>query len=87
MASVVYSVFRRVRLSATSALWFGLPGDSLFSNCTCGKWHTGAVMPVRAGYNPVRMLERVGEQSGLAAWYWVRRTERFARRARFGVRW
>ena len=30
-------------------------------------WHTGAVMPVRAGYWPTRMLERVGEHSGLAA--------------------
>ncbi|MEY3491474.1 MAG: hypothetical protein RL309_602, partial [Verrucomicrobiota bacterium] len=39
---------------------------TLFSSCTVGRWQTGAVMPVRAGYWPVRMLERVGEQSGLA---------------------
>ena len=28
-------------------------------------------MPMRAGYWPVRMLDRVGEQSGLAAYAWV----------------
>ena len=31
------------------------------------EWHDGEVMPMRAGYCPVRMLDRVGEHSGLAA--------------------
>ncbi len=36
------------------------------SSTTCGRWQFGVVMPVRAGLSPVRMAERVGEQSGLA---------------------
>jgi hypothetical protein len=36
------------------------------SSTTWGTWQFGVVMPVRAGLRPVRMLERVGEQSGLA---------------------
>ena len=36
------------------------------SSTTCGRWQFGVVMPVRAGLRPVRIAERVGEQSGLA---------------------
>lgn len=44
-------------------------GDDLpvvASSTTCGRWQFGVVMPVRAGLSPVRIAERVGEQSGLA---------------------
>ena len=44
-----------------------LPDKSRFWRCTAGRWQPGAVMPVRAGCCPTMMLERVGEQSGLAA--------------------
>jgi len=33
---------------------------------TAGSWQFGVVIPVRAGLSPVRIAERVGEQSGLA---------------------
>ena len=42
----------------------GFPGVA--SSTTCGTWQFGVVMPVRAGLRPVRMADRVGEQSGLA---------------------
>ena len=41
-------------------------------------------MPCRAGYLPVRMLARVGEQSGVA-YASVNRIARFANRSMFGV--
>ena len=56
-----------------------------FSKMTCGRWQTGAVMPMRAGWRPVRMLARVGEQSGLAEYACVKRIPRAASRWRCGV--
>ena len=53
-------------LSALRTCPFGPPAARRFSSMTFGTWQTGAVMPMRAGARPVRMLARVGEQSGLA---------------------
>ena len=62
-----YSVFRRETGVGLIDFFDGgaaLPGVAC--RTTWGSWQFGVVMPVRAGLRPVRMLERVGEQSGLA---------------------
>ena len=52
---------------------------------TFGKWQLGVVIPVRAGLSPVRMLARVGEQSGLEEYARVKVMPRAASRSTFGV--
>ena len=54
-------------------------------NATCGKWQVGEVMPCRATDCPVKMLARVGEQSGLEEYARVNVIPRAANRAMFGV--
>lgn len=52
---------------------------------TWGRWQFGVVMPVLAGLRPVRIAERVGEQSGLAEYARENVIPRLASRWRFGV--
>jgi hypothetical protein len=60
-----------------------LPGRA--SSATSGKWQLGVVIPVRAGLSPVRMADRVGEQSGLAEYAREKVIPRRASRSTLGV--
>ena len=83
---VWYSVLKRVTLCAIRALLCGGPFSFKEDSSTMrSRWHPGVVMPTRAGHNPVMMLARVGEHSGLAAYALVNIMPRSARASMFGV--
>ena len=76
----------RVRVAGVTAGCDGGPRSGSFGSSTSWRrWPAGVVSRSRAGYWPESRLARVGEQSGLAAYAWVNRIPRAARRSRWGV--
>ena len=62
---VVAGVQPRDRIQRRGLLAWRTRLSGVAFSVTLGRWQFGVVMPVRAGLSPVRMADRVGEQSGL----------------------